>query len=1675
MPPSFVWKFQPLFISSTFRDMGLERDQLRDGAFTRLAERLRERCHFLNVVDLRQGVETGSAEDNLQRERQILKVCLLEIERSRPFLVALLGDRYGWVPPTEQIQVAAREAGLPEHVDVKGCSVTELEILFGVLECPEQRRRSWFYFRTVDRTDMPPDIAAQFPAEALDDRTDSPASRLRKLKQRIRAQMPERVRDYTVRWNPHDRKLEGIEELDRQIEEDLWKDLDAETTDFLRHAPRTWQEADARELTDFVAERLRGYVDRPAVTEAVLAHARSSYEQWGLCTTGPSGSGKSGLFARIWQALQPEVEDGRIVLLAHAAGISPESCQTDRMLRRWIAELATHLGIPNPLDELEKSNSQDDFAFDDARDSSEKKKTKPPTADEIFSHLVDEVAGTTRVLVLIDALEQLDSGGLSWVPSTPPNSFKLVATSIPKEDATRPRWRDGIRIFPLQSITREEAEAIATRFNRERHHRGINARMLEVLLEKRTGSPTTSDPSYIDPLWLSLSLQEINLIEYHEYERAEHDYSHLHGSQRIEALQVNQARALPSDAQGMYGELLGRAGLTWGRDRVAAFASLLALSRGGWRERDLQALLPAVTGMTWDEVAFAGFRRTLGMHIVQRGRQEQWDCSHAAFRQAALNRYLADPDRRRNLHAGIADHLQTLPADDPLRVSETMYHLIRLGDRDRAAAYLAEINPPELNNKSKMTLVFARNAIGEEARKPADGSSRDQFISWLISLMGIEDYETTWRICHFFRRLRLIGDFTDERLKFPLLEPVTKSLDKLVNHDPLRVDWRRDLADSLYDLGKSIFPHESEAAIKIFQKAWNISFSLGTSDDVKAEERRFIGHMLWKIGENFEKRKNAISIDLFRKSLAISEKLLADDPSENQHVTHMCWKHFRIGNLQEGENLFSEANETYSRALTFASDDLDSGYCYYNIGNAKRAQNDLAGAKKAYQKAFAFLERVAASAQSGERVQETLSTLYSRLGELHKSEGDPQGALDNFRKAQTLQESIAAAHPNDKTVQMKLAGVYDDLTDLLCDLNLPEDSKELSRKAKCIRELHASLKFTNRTEEASHYIEQGKQHQANGDIEEALKTYKSASSVLLAISTPNKTDAELMRKLVDSLSSTGDALRSHNDTKGWYSAQCGALSILRRLTELNPADYAALKDLDRLLVAIMDGSGALKFADESIRIRKRLVESDESNTENLTSLTEGYLRIIGLLNAQGSFEKSLPYCLEIQHVYKRLGSMAPEDPSTQGLLAATFCTLGDTYNALFDYASALQFYRKERAIHESFDASIPTETSALIMWKIGDVLNAQGNASEAQHAFSEYERIVERLDSISAAKKPLAQSLRNLMRDLCSIGDGLKEQGCFVRALQSYQAALSLHFRNAKSSKLVEVDQYYLAANYLRIGSIQRELGNLPASLGAFQTALSIYRRLADVKMLNTDAHWYLAVTYQDMDSLAESWRKGESLDKPDQTLYIHACLGETYWEIGRVLELLDKPDEALSIYMKWVEVSELILAAIPDDPSIQHDLVVGLKKLASLRKKTGDEFSAKKTELDAEMMIQKVEGDDPSLDFSFSDRYMYLADQCAENGDHENAIKAYRESFVLRQQFVDKLDGCFAQLVLGDEYESYAQYLESMGKLPEAYEAYSKAIVIHERNRDDYSSKAARLQAKAILDRLEQEANKPE
>ena len=196
-------------------------------------------------------------------------------------------------------------------------------------------------------------------------------------------------------------------------------------------------------------------------------------------------------------------------------------------------------------------------------------------------------------------------------------------------------------------------------------------------------------------------MEQINLLDADDLARSETEYEGP-PDERLHRLLLDVANGLPPDVEGLYGWLLQQCEKAHGSAWTAAFASAIALSRSGWRETDLLDLVPRLAQFIdpahrpeeFDALRLAALRRSFRAHVVPRGALAQWDFFHAQTRTAILRRYAADEGIQHRLHSAVADYLETLPPSDPLRESETMWHLIGSADRGRTARFYADLPAP---------------------------------------------------------------------------------------------------------------------------------------------------------------------------------------------------------------------------------------------------------------------------------------------------------------------------------------------------------------------------------------------------------------------------------------------------------------------------------------------------------------------------------------------------------------------------------------------------------------------------------------------------------------------------------------------------------------------------------------------------------------------------------------------------------------------------------------------------------------------------------------------------------------------------------------------------------------------------------------------------------------------
>jgi hypothetical protein len=550
--------------------------------------------------------------------------------------------------------------------------------------------------------------------------------------------------------------------------------------------------------------------------------------------TGGSGSGKSALFAALHKRL---ADDESIVLLAHAAGITPRAGQVDAMLRRWVGELAAMLGIATPPGE-------------DAA-AAEVEKT--------FHEYLGRASAQRRVVVLIDALNQFEAGTraryLTWLPKLWPPNARLIATTIPGTESAALDERAGMELEALPPLAEGDARqimaAVCKRYHREPFHRDI----VEAVL---AGQRADRSAAAGNPLWLNLAVEELNLLDADDFARAERDYAGLRADQRLHQLVLDTAQRLPADVEGMYGWLLERTEQVYGAHWAKAFASLTAVSRFGWREADLRVLVPVVARLfhperrcdDWDDLTFASLRRGFRAHLRQRGAQGQWDFFHVQMRAAVHRRNLGDAQLIQGIHAAVAGHLLALAPDDVLHQRETLVHLIGADDRERAALFYASaLNDAEL---AGATRALADHILAEEAVAANPG------LAWVNSLLDLEALPADAVGQLGNRWIFDLSDAIANEAKLGTSRAVAEAargrLERLAAADPSNAGWQRDLSVSHERIGDVLRAQgDLGGALQAYRADLAVAERLAAADPSNAGWQRDVMVSCWRMADMAEK------------------------------------------------------------------------------------------------------------------------------------------------------------------------------------------------------------------------------------------------------------------------------------------------------------------------------------------------------------------------------------------------------------------------------------------------------------------------------------------------------------------------------------------------------------------------------------------------------------------------------------------------------------------------------------------------------------------------------------------------------------------------------------------------------------------------------------------------------
>lgn len=441
-----------VFISSTFKDMDAERNELVRQVFPKLRTLCEGRGIMWTDVDLRWGITEEQVD-----EGKVLPIILKEINRCRPFFIGLLAERYGWMPNASDIpdELLAEQPWLARRLKH---SITELEILHGVLNNPRMAGRSFFYIRDP----------AYSCGRGADYQAENEVARRRqeKLKWRLRKEAESGT---IVLREPYS----DAQSLAGMVLSDLTKAINLEFPPEIERDPL---DAETAEHDSFAASRTRAYIGRVQLFARLDEHAAGNEQP--LVVLGGVGVGKSALLAN-WGLQRRRLHPDQHVIL-HFIGASNYSADWVALVKRIMGELKRRFDLDEDIP------------------------AKPSELRATFISWLHMAAARGRLILVIDALNQLeerdDAFDLGWLPPTIPPNIRLIVSTTPGRCAEIINKREWSTLLVEPLTFAERRQFIAT-------YLGTYARTLS----EEHLSRIASRDQCANPLYLQVLLDELRV------------------------------------------------------------------------------------------------------------------------------------------------------------------------------------------------------------------------------------------------------------------------------------------------------------------------------------------------------------------------------------------------------------------------------------------------------------------------------------------------------------------------------------------------------------------------------------------------------------------------------------------------------------------------------------------------------------------------------------------------------------------------------------------------------------------------------------------------------------------------------------------------------------------------------------------------------------------------------------------------------------------------------------------------------------------------------------------------------------------------------------------------------------------------------------------------------------
>jgi len=1083
--PSGITYVRP-FLSSTFKDFNEERNICFAQSFPRLEKLCNERNLFFAPLDLRWGVTSEQSGSG-----QVIKICMEEIDRSRPYFVCSLGFRNGWAlmpsdnPADPYVRLLEKTFELAEAqfdwiAKCRDRSVTELEILHGALNDPDRSARCFFYFRSAAFLEALPKHLRKLFAEV-----GEAEKRLQQLKTRIVAA------GFRVRYFNTPQQMSDY--LEQDLKESIEQDFPVQKL--------TPLDREIKDHQAFGDMRTRVYVGGENYIEALdkfLLDESEGHAQ--VCVvSGASGVGKSSLIANWIKTVKQRARLNQFagnkhnrpiddtasssistaptlnthshspslfhwnlgLFLDRYIGATSDSTQPGTLLR-WILQEITerYEYIENPIPGDNKKVIED------------------------FPEFLELASSNAPVLLVLDGLDQLydedDAHHLAWLPQLLPKTVKLIVSTVSGSLTHRTMMERACTSgapthtsLIISNVSDDQCLQLMRTFLNSYGKTLDGSQERRILACDRTRNP----------LYLITFLQEVRVFG--SFENLTRRIDHYMDAQSVSEMFLKVIGRLEEDFDPSAPNL------------VRFTLSLMMLSRRGLNEVELKGALQRALNCSaqdsnFPSMEFSALMLRLDQQLVdQRGLRK---FSHQYLKTAVEAKYFTPPPAgvseaekcrymsQSSVRKILADYFCSIPVSDR-RVEEAPWHLWTiLHDTMEGGAW--HDDDEEEDDE-------------DETATRANTSSPNRKLDLRAIQRELQD-----QICNLDMFELLKGDYKYDLHKYWLLLESIKGVD---------VD---DVSDGNSPNSSLTYTASCYSAVL---KSWSQS-------DPKPSPIEF-AEKAESIGTFLISTDRYVGADIFLdQALEIRSQVQGPEHAEVELLIS------KKANLFYRQGRYDEALPLYQRALEIVEnlegeESVRSSVLRTSIAGLLKEQGKFAESQPLYEKSLQDKIKLLGPKHP------VVAVSMSNLAELHLRLHQPDKALPLYQDSLQIMESERGrSHPEVATIVSSLASCYMQLAHY-------QDAIKLYERARKIKE---DLLGSNHVSVAIVLNNLAATYQKQGDASKALKLLERSLKIRQAV---HGKDSPL---IVQTLQNMGDVYLEEKKHRAAQTCFSHALDIMER-------------------------------------------------------------------------------------------------------------------------------------------------------------------------------------------------------------------------------------------------------------------------------------------------------------------------------------------------------------------------------------------------------------------------------------------------------------------------------------------------------------------------------------------------